>query len=332
MTVFFVTGCAGFIGSRVAEMLLERGDEVVGVDNRNDAYDVVLKDWRLDRLQRFSRFRFFETDVADFEALSHVWKTGAAPYAAVYHLAARAGVRYSVTNPWVYLETNCRGTLNLLELCRASGVAKFVFASSSSVYGNVSSSGKSAFSEEMQTDAPCSPYAATKKAAESLAYSYHHLHGLDIAALRFFTVYGPAGRPDMSILRFVHGIYEGKPFRLYGDGTQSRDFTFIDDIARGVVAAAGVSGYKLLNLGGDHPFSVNTLIGMISEMIGKEPIFHRFPSHPADVDSTWADITRAKTLLGWQPVVPLREGLEKTVEWYRQNRDWAKEMKTLSDI
>jgi len=262
MSVYFLTGCAGFIASNVAEMLLEAGHSVYGIDDRNNAYSVLLKDWRLKQLSRFENFHFQEVDITDRIALENFFQEALtreclAHFDACIHLAARAGVRYSVENPWIYLDTNVTGTLNLLELCRHSGTQKFVAASSSSVYGNSSAE---IFHEDQRTDFPCSPYAASKKAAEALIFSYHHLYGIDVSVLRFFTVYGPAGRPDMSILRFIHAIAEEKPITLYGDGTQERDFTYCRDIASGVLASLRPVGYETFNLGGDHTYSVNQLI------------------------------------------------------------------------
>lgn len=337
--VVLVTGCAGFIASEVAARLMAAGNVVVGVDNLNDAYDVRMKHWRLRQLEQSEAFFFSRTDVEDRDAVTAAFTDGLAfakratgekklEFDAVFHLAARAGVRYSVENPWIYCRTNILGTLNLLELARESGVEKFVLASSSSVYGNTPATHRGvAFSEDFPTDFPCSPYAASKKAAEALAFSYHHLHGMDIAALRFFTVYGPAGRPDMSILRFVRGIAEGEPITLYGDGTQSRDFTYVTDIAGGVISALKPTGYGIFNLGGDHPYTVNTLIETISREVGREPIIRREPPHPADVATTWADITRAETQLGWRPTVTLEEGIRRTVAWYMENREWVRKLK-----
>lgn len=317
MKNYLVTGCAGFIASYVCQFLLERGDHVVGVDNLNDAYDIRLKQWRLDNLCKEANFTFIKTDVSDNNALEPVFSRS---FNAVIHLAARAGVRYSVDNPWVYLDTNCRGTLNLLEKCRAEGISKFVLASSSSVYG---SEKRQPFSECFCTDYPCSPYAATKKAAEALAYSYYHLHQLDISVLRFFTVYGPAGRPDMSILKFIRAISEGIPFPLYGDGTQRRDFTYVTDIALGVLKALSPVGYQIFNLGGDAPVEMNYIIQLISDLTHCKPIISRKPPHPADVPATWADINLARKILNWSPNVTLETGLRRTVEWYQQNRDWV---------
>ena len=226
-----VTGCAGFIGSKTCELLLDQGHEVVGVDALNDAYDVRLKRWRMERLEERHTFACHRLDIADLEAIMPLFEGEA--FEGVVNLAARAGVLPSVTDPWVYVATNTVGTLNLLELCRRHGVQKFLLASTSSLYGE----GERPFREDAMTSHPISPYAASKKAAEVLCYTYHKLHGLDITIPRYFTVYGPAGRPDMSIFRFIRWIAEGEPLHLTGDGSQERDFTYVEDIARGTVAA-----------------------------------------------------------------------------------------------
>ncbi|HTE04499.1 MAG TPA: SDR family NAD(P)-dependent oxidoreductase, partial [bacterium] len=237
---YLVTGCAGFIGWKVCERLASEGHTVVGVDNLNTAYDVRLKQWRLARLQSARGFSFRQLDIGDREALP-----GAMPrdsVDAVINLAARAGVRQSVEDPWVYVATNITGTLNLLELCRTRGVKKFVLASTSSVYG---SDTPRPYREDAATDHPLSPYAASKKGAEVLAYTYHALYGIDVTVVRYFTVYGPAGRPDMSLFRFVKWVAEGDPVIVYGDGTQERDFTYVDDIAAGTVAALKPLGFEV---------------------------------------------------------------------------------------
>jgi len=235
---YLVTGVAGFIGSKVTEFLLADGHSVVGVDNLNDAYDVRLKLWRLDQIKDHPNFYFHKLDIRDREGLHELFNsllaTRDSSLAAVVNLAARAGVRQSVENPWIYFNTNVTGTLNLLELCREFNVKKFVLASSSSVYGK---DNPMPYREDTNTDHPLSPYAASKKAAEALCYTYHYLYGIDVTVLRYFTVYGPAGRPGMSLFRFVQWISEGRPVIVYGDGEQSRDFTYVDDIAQGTIAA-----------------------------------------------------------------------------------------------
>ena len=233
VSMVLVTGCAGFIGWKVCEFLLKEGYIVIGVDNLNDAYDVRLKHWRLAQLEGQPGFTFHRLDITDRPALARS-TFNVQRFDAVINLAARAGVRQSVENPWVYFETNVTGMLNLLDLCRDFGIKKFVQASTSSLYG---ANNPRPFCEDADTDEPLSPYAASKKAAETLCYTYYYLYGLDVTVLRYFTVYGPAGRPDMSLFRFVQWISEGRPVIVYGDGTQERDFTYVDDIARGTLAA-----------------------------------------------------------------------------------------------
>jgi len=328
MKRYLVTGSAGFIASKVIDLLLQAGHQVVGVDNLNEAYDTRLKQWRLAQIEGHENFRFHQLDISDREAISARFKDDCKtpagpgveqePYSAVINLAARAGVRPSVENPRVYYSTNCDGVLNLLDLCRDFGVAKFVQASTSSLYG---ASNRLPYTEDDNTDRPLSPYAASKKAAEALAYTYHHLHGLDITAFRYFTVYGPAGRPDMSVFRFVRRIAEGEPIVVFGDGTQSRDFTYVDDIARGTVAGTKPFGYEVINLGSDRPVKLSSIIEQIGQLLGREPIIEYLPGHPADVPATWANVEKANQLLGWTPQISIEEGLRRSVAWYRDNRE-----------
>ncbi|MDX1963331.1 MAG: GDP-mannose 4,6-dehydratase [Pirellulales bacterium] len=325
---FLVTGAAGFIASNVCKILLDQGETVVGIDNLSDAYDPQLKEWRLAQLRQHPHFHYFPTDISDFFAVKTLFEQYAAapsaasgvPFAAVLNLAARAGVRPSVRDPWIYFKVNTDGTLNLLELCRKFGVKKFVLSSTSSLYG-----GKNPipFAEDADTNCPLSPYAASKKAAEAIAYTYHHLHKLDITVLRYFTVYGPAGRPDMSVFRFIRWIARGEAITVFGDGSQSRDFTFVEDIARGTVAAARPLGYQVINLGGDEPAKLLDVIYELAKLLDKTPQLVFKPAHPADVPATWANIGQAEKLLDWRPTVPLAEGLRRTVEWYRQNQELA---------
>jgi len=323
MARYLVTGVAGFIGSRTAEMLLEAGHELLGVDSLNAAYDVRVKEYRLERLQSRRGFRFERLDIADRSAV----EAAAFPDGeldGVIHLAARAGVRASVENPWLYVETNVTGTLNLLELCRSRGIPKFVFGSTSSAYGAES---PIPFCEDHDTGRPISPYGATKKGAEALCHSFHFLHGLDVTVLRYFTVYGPSGRPDMSVFRFTQGIREGRPIRVFGDGSMSRDFTFVDDIVRGTVAALAPLGYEIINLGGDHPCRVMELVQLIEKRLGRSAEIEFEEAHPADTQATWADIRKAERLLGWRPEVSLDEGIARTVEWYEAERHWARKIR-----
>lgn len=321
MASYLVTGVAGFIASRVAELLLAGGHTVVGVDNLNDAYDVRLKRWRLTQLQRHPNLTFQQLDIASRPALAEIFAQRPG-FAAVINLAARAGVRQSVENPWVYMDTNVTGTLNLLELCRTCGVPKFVLASTSSLYqGN-----PMPYREDAVTDHPLSPYAASKKAAEALCYTYHHLYGLDVTIPRYFTVYGPAGRPDMAPFRFVQWISEGQPVTVYGDGRQSRDFTYVDDIARGTILGLRPLGFEVINLGSDQPVLLLDFIRSIEEQVGRKAHLVFKPGHPADMLATWADIGQAGRLLDWRPQFNLKEGIGRLVAWYQENRSWARDV------
>jgi len=325
MGTYILTGAAGFIGSRVADELLTEGHHVVGIDDMNDAYDVRLKEWRLSSLNRREGFTFHRADITDRAALDGMFDSVSEPVDAVINLAARAGVRQSVADPWIYFATNCTGALNLLEQCRTRGIGKYVLASTSSLYG---SEAEMPFVESANTDRPLSPYAASKKAAEALCYTYHYLHGIDVTVLRFFTVYGPAGRPDMSLFRFVQFVSEEKPVPIFGDGLQSRDFTYVEDIARGVVAGLRPLGYEIINLGSDAPVVLRDALGQVEEYVGKPAIIHTFPAHKSDVRATWANIGKAERLLEWRPQIELREGVHRLVEWYRANRAWASEIET----
>jgi len=315
-----LTGVAGYIASKVAELLLAGGHTVIGVDNLNDAYDPRLKEHRLQDLLRRDGLTFERLDICDRPILERLWAAHG-PFDAVINLAARAGVRQSVEDPWVYVETNITGTLNLLELCRAEGVNKFVLASTSSLYGATS---VQPFSEDQDTSRPLSPYAASKKGAEALCHTYHYLHGIDITVCRYFTVYGPAGRPDMSLFRFCRWISEGQPVEIYGDGHQSRDFTYVDDIARGTILGLKPVGYEIINLGGDQPAELLRIVELLEGYTGEAADLHFGPAAAADVRATWADTSKARRILGWQPEVTLEEGVRRLVEWYRENREMAR--------
>ncbi len=326
MACYLVTGCAGFIGAKVTQLLLADDHTVAGVDNLNDAYDVRLKHWRLDQFRAHPRFTFHPLDIAARPALADLFRAQAAPpsaFDAVINLAARAGVRQSMQNPWVYIETNVVGTLNLLELCREYRVPKFVLASTSSLYGE---NNPAPYLEDASTDRPLSPYAASKKAAEALCYTYHYLYGLDVTVLRYFTVYGPAGRPDMSLFRFVRWISEGQPVAVFGDGRQSRDFTFVEDIARGTIAGLRLLGYEVINLGSDRPVVLNDAIQLVEKLVGRAAQLEYRERHPADVLATWADIGKAGRLLGWEPRMSFEAGVAQLVDWYRANRAWASQI------
>jgi UDP-glucuronate 4-epimerase len=327
-----VTGAAGFIASRVCALLHGQGREVTGLDNFNDAYDVRLKVWRWVQLENLPGLELHRLDLTDAGALERLFEKHAraepgraAPFDAVVNLAARAGVRPSVENPRAYVEANVIGALNVLEMCRKFGVKKFVLASTSSLYGK---DHPTPYREEMNTDRQLSPYAATKKAAEAMAYTYHFLHGIDVSVLRYFTVYGPAGRPDMTPLRFVQRIREGRVITIFGDGTQSRDFTYVDDIAQGTIAALRPVGCEAFNLGSDEPLQLSAMIALIEELTGEKAKIEYRPWHPADMMATWADISKARKTLGWSPRTGFREGMQRLVAWYEENRAWAKEIDT----
>ncbi len=323
MARYLVTGAAGFIGAQVAAALLARGDQVVGVDNLNDAYDPRLKDWRLKRLRPHAAFHFERLDISEPDGLTAV--AGLGPFEAVINLAARAGVRASVRFPELYARTNMIGALQLLELCRSQGIPKFVQASTSSLYG---AHNPRPFREDADISRPLSPYAATKGAAELLCHSFHALHGLDVTILRYFTVFGPAGRPEMSIFRFVQWVEEGRPVVLYGDGQQERDFTYVDDVVRGTLAALRPLGFEVINLGSDRPVTLKGLLETIERLTGKVANLDQRPDAPGDVRATWADIGKAGKLLGWEPRVDLETGLRACVDWYRAERAWASSIAT----
>jgi nucleoside-diphosphate-sugar epimerase len=323
MAEYLVTGAAGFIGAALVDRILRDGHPVVGIDNLNDAYDARLKDWRLARLRARPGFTFHQVDIVDRAAVEAA--LGSAAPAAIFNLAARAGVRLSLKRPADYFETNVTGALNLLEIARARGIPKFVQASTSSLYG---AHNPRPFAETADISRPLSPYAASKGAAELLAHTFHHLYGLDVSILRFFTVYGPAGRPDMSLFRFIQWIAEGRPVRLYGDGRQERDFTFCDDIVEGTLAAARPLGFEIINLGGDQPQSLLDIIGRLERLLGRPAQLEFREEAPGDVRATWADISRARRLLDWSPQTRLDDGLARCVDWYRAEQSWASTIPT----
>ncbi len=323
MANYLVTGCAGFIGARVSEMLLDEGHGVVGVDNLNDAYDIRLKDWRLKRLLGRKGFDFLKLDISDRQAVNA--QLSAYTLDGMINLAARAGVRSSVEIPWTYVETNTNGTLNLLEFCRRHDVPKFVLASTSSLYG---ANPPLPTPETAESDHPLQPYAASKKGAEALAYSYHYLFGIDTTVFRFFTVYGPAGRPDMVMFRFCQWIAEGRPVQVTGDGTQSRGFTYVDDIARGTILGLKPLGFELINLGGHETISINDMVTVIENKLGRKANLEYIARNPADVMENWANVDKARRLLGWQPQVGLDDGIGRLVDWYLAERPWASQIAT----
>ena len=319
---YLVTGCAGFIGSRVAAKLLDQGHQVHGVDNLNEYYDISLKVHRLESLQMKIGFSFEQFGIENRTRVNRLFSEH--NFDAVINLAAAVGVRYSLENPHVYMATNGIGNLNILEAMREAGVRKYVLASTSSLYAGQ----PMPFLETLPVNTPISPYAASKKSAESMAWSYHHLFDIDVSVVRYFTVYGPAGRPDMGIFRFVRWIAEGEPIRIFGDGEQSRDFTHVDDIAEGTVRALKPLGFEIVNLGGGQkPISLNSIIHLLAVRFGRKPIVEYLPPHQADMQSTWADISKAKRLLDWEPTVSIDVGLEQSADWYLCNLPWVREIK-----
>ncbi|MDP9194577.1 MAG: NAD-dependent epimerase [Acidobacteriota bacterium] len=326
-----VTGAAGFIGSHVARKLLERGDEVIGVDNLNDYYDVSLKEARLGWLRAFDRFRFERLDIADRSAMEELFAR-VRPQRVV-HLAAQAGVRYSLVNPHAYTEANVTGFLNILEGCRHNEVEHLVFASTSSVYG---ANTKQPFSEHDNVDHPVSLYAATKKANELMAHTYAHLYGMAVTGLRFFTVYGPWGRPDMALFRFTRGILAGEPIPVFNSGQMIRDFTYIDDIVEGILRtldrparpnpdwsgdhpdpATSYASYRVFNIGNNEPVLLLDCIALLEECLGKTAQKELLPMQPGDVVSTMADVTELERAVGFRPGVSLRDGIARFVDWYK---------------
>jgi nucleoside-diphosphate-sugar epimerase len=320
MSHYLVTGAAGFIGARTSQMLIEQGHTVVGIDNMNDAYDPRMKDYRLKKLQAMEGFTFHKHDISEKSAID-LFKNEKLD--GVINLAARAGVRYSVENPWVFLESNVTGTLNMLEVCRQFGCKKFILASTSSIYGE---NPEYPTPETASSSEPMQPYAASKKGAEALAHSYHHLYDIDVTIVRYFTVYGPAGRPDLAIFRFVKWIIEGEPIRINGDGKQSRGFTYVDDIARGTIAALKPLGYEVINLGGHEVISINGLVDLVEDLTGKKANVQYGPPNLADMFMNQANVTKAREMLGWDPQVNLREGIGNLIKWYYAERDWAKDI------
>jgi len=319
---YLITGAAGFIGARTSEILIGDGHTVSGIDNMNDAYDPRMKEYRLKRLQAMPGFTFHQVDIAD-KTIIPIFKDQ--KFDGIINLAARAGVRLSVENPWIFVESNTIGTLNMLEIAKETGTKKFIVASTSSIYG-----GDPAYPtpETSSSSEPLQPYAASKKGAEAMCHAYHHLYGIDVSVVRYFTVYGPAGRPDLALFRFVQWISEGRPVRINGDGLQSRGFTYVDDIARGTILALKPVGYEVINLGGHEVITINDLATLIEDIVGKKADIQHGPPNPADMFTNWADVTKAGELLGWEPQFTLRAGITKLVEWYNENREWAKDILT----
>jgi len=314
MTKILVTGGAGFIGSHTTQALCDRGDEVVCLDNFNDYYAPERKHKNIAPFLGRSNYTLVEGDIRDADTLEHVFQAHTPER--VVHIAAMAGVRYSIQHPELYESVNVRGTLNVLELARRYEVQNLVFASTSSIYG---ARQKVPFSEQDRVDWPVSPYAATKRACELLGYTYHHLHGLNFTALRFFTVYGPRGRPDMAPYLFTEAVFNGGELKMFGDGSSSRDYTYIDDIVQGVVAAIDKPlGYQIINLGNSRTILLRDFIALVERLVGKKAHVVQYPMPPGDVPRTFADISRARRLLDYDPQTPFGEGLAHFVDWYRR--------------
>jgi UDP-glucuronate 4-epimerase len=328
---YLVTGAAGFIASRVCELLIEAGHNVVGLDNLSPAYDVRLKHYRLARLQQLPAFEFHQLDISERAAVEGFLrsvenqKSEIENFSAVINLAARAGVRASVENPWAFVDTNMTGTLNMLELCRSLAIPKFILASTSSIYG---CDAPLPTPETAVSDLPLQPYAASKKGAEAMCHAYHFLHGIDVTVFRYFTVYGPAGRPDMVMFRFVQWIKEGRPVHLNGDGSQSRGFTYRDDIARGTILGLRPLGYEIMNLGGHEVISMNEMIARLESLLGLKAQVVHHPLPKADMLANQADVSKARRLLGWEAQVGLDEGMRRLVDWYLAERSWASQVIT----
>jgi len=309
----YITGVAGFIGSHVAESLLQRGDQVHGLDNFDPFYDKALKERNLASLSGFPGFSFLQGDVRDSARLDEWAKQ--APVDAVIHLAAKAGVRPSLRDPVGYTDVNVLGTARVLEWARRRGTSRLLFASSSSVYGG---NRKVPFSEDDSVDHPVSPYAATKKAGELLCHTYCHLYGMDIVSLRFFTVYGPRQRPEMAIHKFTRCLFEGRALSMFGDGESRRDYTYIDDIVLGVLGALEAPpGHRIYNLGESATISLNDLVFLLERTTGIRATRDYLPPEPGDVPVTQADVSRARAEIGYAPKVGVEEGVRRFIEWYR---------------
>jgi len=310
-----VTGGAGFIGFHVAKALLGRGDNVVIIDNFNDYYDVKLKEARIKELGKHDNLDVIKADISDYDTMNIIFKKH--KFNKICHLAAQAGVRYSLENPLAYEKSNILGTLVMLEMAKKYNVKYFVFASSSSIYGN---NKKTPFSEEDNVDYPVSLYAATKKSSELLAYTYHHLYSLNCTGLRFFTVYGPWGRPDMAYFKFTKAILEDKPIDVYNYGKMKRDFTYISDITDGILAAIdNPFPYEIINLGNNKPIELSYFIECIENALKKKAKKNMMPMQPGDVKITYANIKKAEKLLNYKPKVKIEEGINRFVGWYKEN-------------
>ncbi|MCC7203229.1 MAG: GDP-mannose 4,6-dehydratase [Nitrospirae bacterium] len=312
MKNILITGGAGFIGSHLSEMLLKEGSRVICLDNFDTFYDPQIKRENIRTLHENRQFTLIEGDIRDLKLLADIFNANNIDV--IVHIAARAGVRPSIKEPLLYYDVNERGTMNLLEMAKNHHIKKFIFASSSSVYGE---NKKVPFSEDDNVDFPISPYAATKKAGELISFTYHHLYGIPVCCLRFFTVYGPRQRPEMAIHKFTRLIYEGKEIPVYGDGTSRRDYTYIDDIIAGIMASLNTEfGYEIVNLGESKTIRLNELISLIEVNLKKKAVIEWLPEQPGDVPVTFADINKARKLLSYTPSVDIKEGVGRFAEWF----------------
>ena len=319
---YLITGAAGFIGYHTAKRLLENNNEIIGIDNINDFYDINLKNARLKELSKHENFNFYNTDLTNKSNVLNLQNENKID--AVIHLAAYAGVRTSLSDPWAYQENNVTATLNLLELCKISSIKNFTLASTSSVYGDNKSLPTN---ETIPTSNPLSPYAASKISAELLAYNYHYHYGINTAILRFFTVYGPFGRPDMVIFKFIKLILENKPITIYGDGKSSRDYTYVTDVSDALIASTKLNGYEIFNVGGGSATTLNNLVKIIESLLEKKAIIQNIPRDPSDVEHSLADITKISKILNWQPKYNIEQGVRETGKWFLDNLDFISSIK-----
>lgn len=315
MAKVLITGCAGFIGYKVCEEFLKNDYEVIGIDNFDPYYDLSLKEYRLNYLKNYNNFNFVLMDIRDKNALRNLFKIY--NFEGVINLAAKAGVRASILNPKDYFDVNVIGTLNILELMLEFNVNKIILASTSSIYAGH----KPPFKEDMKCDNMLSPYAVSKKCAENLVYTFYHLYGISSIILRYFTVYGPAGRPDMSIFRFIYWMLKDKEIIIYGDGNQRRSFTYVEDVANATFLAYRLNGFEIINVGNDQDNKLIDVVNKIGEILNKEPKIIYEPFNKADIYETKADITKARKLLNWEPKIKIDEGLKRTIDWFLENKD-----------
>ena len=324
MKTFFITGVAGFIGSTLATRLLKEGNRVVGIDNFCDFYNPQIKENNIKELVRNANFKLYRNDIRDKNTIQSIFEENKIDV--VMHLAAMAGVRPSIEDPVLYQEVNCMGTQNILEEMKSHNIKNLVMASSSSVYGNCK---EVPFKEDMVVDYAISPYAATKKANEVMTHVYHKLFDINVIMLRFFTVYGPKQRPDLAIDKFTRLMLEDKEIPMYGDGTTSRDYTYVEDIVDGIIKSCeytmhNENVYEILNLGNSSPVSLKEMINTIGQALGKAPKIKQLPMQPGDVDRTYADVSKAKRLIGYEPKVSFEQGIKNFVEWYKENKEMYK--------